>query len=57
MSIPITMAIFPTWRRLEFIVFGAVVALLVVARHKSNVGRLLAGTESKIGGARAKGTP
>ena len=56
-SIPITMAIFPTWRRLEFIVFGAVVALLVVARHKSNVGRLLAGTESKIGGARAKGTP
>ena len=55
-SIPITMALFPTWRRPEFVVFGAVVALLVILRHKSNIRRLLAGTENKIGqGARDEG--
>jgi len=56
-SIPITMAVVPdplssgarTWAKAPFILFGAVVALLVIVRHKSNVRRLLAGTENKIG--------
>jgi glycerol-3-phosphate acyltransferase PlsY len=50
-SIPVTMALFAKWRRPEFIVFGIVIALLVIARHKSNIRRLLAGTENKIGQA------
>ncbi len=32
-------------------VFGIVIAALVVYRHRSNIGRLLAGTEPKIGGS------
>ena len=54
-SIPITMALVPdplnagarSWARPELIAFGAVVALLVIARHKSNIKRLLAGAENK----------
>jgi len=34
---------------LAYIVFVAVVALLVIFRHRGNIQRLLAGTESKIG--------
>jgi len=32
----------------EYLVFGVIAALLIVARHKANIGRLLSGTESKI---------
>ncbi len=32
----------------EFILFGILAALFVIYRHKSNISRLLAGTESKI---------
>lgn len=32
--------------------FGVLIALLVVYRHRANIGRLLAGTEPKIGGSR-----
>jgi len=38
-----------TWCRTELIVFGALVAALVVVRHKSNIARLLRGTENKVG--------
>jgi glycerol-3-phosphate acyltransferase PlsY len=31
--------------------FGVVIAVLVVYRHRANIGRLLAGTENKIGGS------
>ncbi len=34
---------------LMYILFGIAMALLVVARHHSNIGRLLSGTESKLG--------
>jgi glycerol-3-phosphate acyltransferase PlsY len=33
---------------MEYIVFGVAAALLIVVRHKANIGRLLNGTESKI---------
>lgn len=36
----------------EFIVFGIVAALLIIIRHKSNIIRLLNGTESKIAAAK-----
>ncbi|MFW6162743.1 MAG: glycerol-3-phosphate 1-O-acyltransferase PlsY [Planctomycetota bacterium] len=57
-SIPVTMALVPdplaggarTWARAPLIGFGIVIALLVIARHKSNLRRLLAGTENRIGG-------
>ena len=32
----------------EYLVFGIAAALLIVVRHKANIGRLLSGTESKI---------
>ena len=32
----------------EYLVFGVIAALLIVVRHKANIGRLLNGTESKI---------
>ncbi len=55
--VPLAMAFVPdpflggarTWRRPELIAFGALVALLVIARHKSNIVRLAQGTEHKIG--------
>lgn len=33
---------------MEYTIFGLFAALLVIVRHHSNIGRLLAGTESKI---------
>ena len=61
-SIPAAMALVPdplsggarTWAKTPLVVFGAVVALLVIVRHRSNIRRLLAGTENKIG-QRAEG--
>jgi glycerol-3-phosphate acyltransferase PlsY len=37
------------------VIFGAVLAALITFRHSSNVSKLLAGTESKIGKKRVKG--
>jgi len=56
-SIPLSMALvpdpanawLPSWRQGELIVFGAVVAALVIVRHRSNIVRLLQGTEHKAG--------
>ena len=61
--IPLAMAFVPdpanagtrTWCRAELIVFGAVVALLVIVRHKSNIVRLMRGTENKAGQSVAPG--
>lgn len=36
----------------EFIIFGIVVAVLIIVRHKANIERLLNGTESKISAAK-----
>lgn len=36
----------------EFAVFGVVVAVLIIVRHKANIERLLNGTESKISAAK-----
>ncbi len=55
--IPVAMALVPdpfgagarTWCRAEYLAFGALVAALVIARHKSNIVRLIQGTEHKIG--------
>ena len=38
-----------TWRRPELLAFGSLVALLVIARHRGNIVRLLQGTEHKVG--------
>ena len=48
-AIPAAMAALPPWRKPELIVFGAVVALLVIVRHRSNIVRLIHGTENKAG--------
>ena len=32
----------------EYLVFGVAAAILIVVRHRANIGRLLSGTESKI---------
>jgi len=56
-AIPIAMALVPdplaggafSWRQPELIVFGALVALLVLVRHRANIARLLQGTENKAG--------
>ncbi|AFZ23706.1 acyl-phosphate glycerol-3-phosphate acyltransferase [Cylindrospermum stagnale PCC 7417] len=46
-AVPIFMII---WRQpLPYILFGAVGGLYVILRHRSNIERLLAGTEPKIG--------
>lgn len=37
------------WDRLPFIVVGAALALLVVVRHRTNITRLMAGTENRVG--------
>lgn len=63
-AVPLAMALVPdpahggarTWCRAELIVFGALVAALVIARHRSNIARLLRGTENKIG-QRAAASP
>ncbi|MBM4047329.1 MAG: glycerol-3-phosphate 1-O-acyltransferase PlsY [Planctomycetes bacterium] len=47
-----------TGKGLPLLVFCALVALLVIVRHKTNIQRLLAGTESRVrfGGKRKGGT-
>ena len=35
-------------KKTQRIVFGVLAAILIVVRHKSNISRLLNGTESKI---------
>jgi len=55
--IPLAMAFVPdplnagarSWCKPECLIFGALVALLVIARHRSNILRLIQGTEHKIG--------
>ncbi len=55
--IPVAMALAPdplnggarTWCRAEYVVLGALVALLVIIRHRSNIVRLIQGTEHKVG--------
>jgi len=32
-----------------YLLFGAAMALLVIFRHRENIGRLLSGTEPKLG--------
>ncbi len=44
---PIAMII--TQKPLEYIIFSLILSAMAVYRHRSNIGRLLKGTESKIG--------
>lgn len=46
-SVPLYMAL--AGKRWEWVVFWCAVAALVILRHRPNVGRLLSGTEVKIG--------
>jgi len=56
-AVPLAMALAPdpfrggarSWCRAELVVFGALVAALVIVRHRSNIARLLQGTENKVG--------
>lgn len=34
---------------LEFIIYSSILALMIVFRHRTNIGRILKGTESKLG--------
>jgi glycerol-3-phosphate acyltransferase PlsY len=36
----------------ETIVFSAVIAMIVIVRHRSNIGRLLSGSEKRLGGVK-----
>ena len=46
-SIPILLFIFVG--RMEFVIGGALLTAIALYRHKSNIGRLLSGTENKLG--------
>ncbi|MFP4057336.1 MAG: glycerol-3-phosphate 1-O-acyltransferase PlsY [Candidatus Brocadiia bacterium] len=56
-AVPLAMALVPdplrggerTWCRAELVGFAAAVALLVIVRHRANIGRLLRGVEHKVG--------
>jgi glycerol-3-phosphate acyltransferase PlsY len=37
------------------VIFGAVLAVLITFKHSSNISKLVAGTESKIGKNRCRG--
>lgn len=54
-TVPVTMAVMMSragrWDG-ALLGFGVLVALLVIARHRANIRRLLAGTENRSGGAR-----
>jgi len=40
----------------SMVIFGALVATGIIVKHKSNINRLLAGTESKVGSSKKKET-
>ncbi|MEQ8577253.1 MAG: glycerol-3-phosphate 1-O-acyltransferase PlsY [Balneola sp.] len=40
----------------SMVIFGALVATGIIVKHKSNISRLLAGTESKVGSSKKKET-
>lgn len=50
---PILSAVPAMNKSLTFIVFAAILAILAIYRHKANITRLLAGTESKLGAKKA----
>ena len=45
-SLPIWIIIF--YKNIPFTIFGIIIAILIIVRHKSNIQRLLNGTESKF---------
>lgn len=45
-SLPIWIMIF--YKNIPFTIFGIIIAILIIVRHKSNIQRLLNGTESKF---------
>jgi acyl phosphate:glycerol-3-phosphate acyltransferase len=50
-SLLVAIAMVPSWKMAQLwplVVFAVVMAGLVILRHKDNIGRLLAGTESKV---------
>ncbi len=47
-AFPVLMAVFRQPR--EQVVFAALLALLIILRHRGNIGRLLRGNESRLGG-------
>ena len=43
--------------RLPLLIFGVLIAVLIVYKHRSNIGRLMAGTENKLGKKRPQTDP
>ena len=49
--------VFPSGQGYALPIFGTLVAVFVIARHRTNIGRLLAGTESKWGEKKEADSP
>ena len=51
----------PKWdvfgAQLPLLIFGVLIAVLIVYKHRSNIGRLMAGTENKLGKKRPQTDP
>jgi glycerol-3-phosphate acyltransferase PlsY len=50
-ALVVLIAVVPGWefaRLWPLVVFAVVMAALVIVRHKDNIGRLMAGTESRV---------
>ncbi len=56
-SLTLVAGLWATPRPLAFRLLGTAIAALVLYRHRGNVSRLLAGTESRVGVRRAGGKP
>lgn len=52
-TLPAAAAILMPWNYV-LIIFGAVIAVLVLVRHRSNISRMLAGTENRFKGGKKK---
>ncbi|NJL82829.1 MAG: glycerol-3-phosphate 1-O-acyltransferase PlsY [Chloroflexaceae bacterium] len=48
-AIAVTGLMFLGQQPLPYLMFGAIAAVFVITRHRTNIGRLLAGTEPKLG--------
>ena len=61
---PVAYVVIGRWRgwdvfgaQLPLLIFGVLVAILIVYKHRSNIARLMAGTENKLGKKRPEADP